>query len=79
MPTLLYLVWLLVIVQKHTQIGGTENVEKKQNKESVLTMTLNIANQFFFMTLKLMFMHHHTKFGNKMYGGSEDVIWPNIH
>ena len=24
-------------------------------------------------------MHHNTKFGNKMLGGLEDVIWTNIN
>ena len=31
------------------------------------------------MTLWLMVLHHHTKFGNKMLNGSEDIIWTNIH
>ena len=24
-------------------------------------------------------MHHNTKFGNKMFGGLEDIIWTNIN
>ena len=27
------------------------------------------------MTLQLMMMHHNTKFGNKMFGGLEYIIW----
>ena len=27
------------------------------------------------MTLWLMILHHHTKFGNKMFCDSEDIIW----
>ena len=26
-----------------------------------------------------MMLHHHTKFGNKMFCGSEDIIRTNIH
>ena len=31
------------------------------------------------MTLWLMMLHHHTKFGIKMIYGSEDIIQTNIH
>ena len=34
---------------------------------------------FFQMTLLLMMLHHHTKFGNKMFCSSEDIIRTNIH
>ena len=30
-------------------------------------------------TLWLIMLHHHTKSGNKMYCGSEDITWTNIH
>ena len=40
-------------------------------------LTLNIADQSFCMTLRLMMMHHNTKLGNKMFGGFEDIIWTN--
>ena len=36
-------------------------------------------SNFFRATLWLMMLPHHTKFGNKMFGGSEDIIWTNIH
>ena len=29
------------------------------------------------MTLWLMMKHHNTKFGNKMFGTLEDIIWTN--
>ena len=32
----------------------------------------------FYMTFQLLMMHHNTKFGYKMFGGSEDVILTNI-
>ena len=31
------------------------------------------------MTLQLIMMHHNTEFGNKMFGGLENVIWININ
>ena len=31
------------------------------------------------MTLWLMILHYHTKFGNKIFCGSEDIIWTNIN
>ena len=33
----------------------------------------------FSMTLRLMRLHRHTQFGNKMFCGSEDIVWTNIH
>ena len=43
------------------------------------TVTLKIANNFFFpMTLWLMMLHHHTKLGYKMFSSSEDIIRTNI-
>ena len=30
------------------------------------------------MTRRLLMMPHNTKFGNKMFGGSEAIIWTNI-
>ena len=44
-----------------------------------VTLTLKIANDFFFfMTLQLIMMHHNTEFGNKMFGSLENIIWINI-
>ena len=41
-----------------------------------VTLTLKIANNFFFcMTLQLIMMYHNTEFGNKMFGGLENIIW----
>ena len=44
-----------------------------------MTLTLKTANNFFFsLTLWLMMLHHHTKFGYKMFCDSEDlqnVLW----
>ena len=41
-------------------------------------MTL-LLNQFFCMTLWLIMLHKHTKFGNKMFCGSEDIVQTNIN
>ena len=43
-----------------------------------VTFTLNIVNQFSAMTIWLMMPHNHTRFGNKMLCGSEDIIQTNI-
>ena len=37
-----------------------------------VTLTLKMANQFYHMKICLIMMHQHTKFGNKMFGSSED-------
>ena len=42
-----------------------------------MTFILKIANKSFPMTLWLMIMHHHTKFGYKKFSGSEDIICKN--
>ena len=39
-----------------------------------MTLTLNTVNQFFCMTLWLMMLHYHTRFGNKMFCGSEYIV-----
>ena len=39
---------------------------------------LEIANQSFCMPLRLMMMHHNTKFGTNMFGRLEEIIWTNI-
>ena len=36
------------------------------------------SKSIFGMTLRLIMMHQNTKFGNKMFGGLEDIIWKNI-
>ena len=43
-------------------------------KALAVILTLNIVNQFFCMTLWLLMLHYHTRFGNKMFCGSEDII-----
>ena len=43
-----------------------------------VTMTLKITSESFCTRLQLMMMHHNTKFGNKMFGGLEDIVWINI-
>ena len=30
------------------------------------------------MTLQLIMMHHNIEFGNKVFGGLENIIWINI-
>ena len=44
-----------------------------------VTLTLKIAFQSSCMTLHLIMMHHNTKFGYKMFGGLENIIWTNIN
>ena len=34
---------------------------------------------FFCMTLQLIMMHSNTEFGNKMFGGLENIIWINVN
>ena len=38
---------------------------------------MKIANQSFCTKLQLMMMHHNTKFGNKIFGSLEDIMWTN--
>ena len=40
-------------------------------------MTLKTANYFSHTKLQLMMLHHHIKFGNKVFCGSEDIIQTN--
>ena len=43
-------------------------------------LDLDDSKQLFFrMTLWLMMLHHHAKFGNKMLCSSEDIIQTNVH
>ena len=44
-----------------------------------MTLTLKIVHKSFRITLRLVMMHHSTKFGNKMFGGLEDIFWTNIN
>ena len=44
-----------------------------------VTLTLKIANQSFAWQFRLMIMYHHTKFGYKILGGLEDLMWTNIY
>ena len=40
-----------------------------------VTLTLKTVNIFFCVTLLLMMLHNHAKFGNNIFCGSEDIIW----
>ena len=42
-----------------------------------MLLSLKTANQPFCMTLWLIMMHHHIKFGNKQFSSSEDIFWTN--
>ena len=42
-----------------------------------VTLTLKTANKSFCTALWLMMMHQNTKFGNRMFGGLDDIIWTN--
>ena len=44
-----------------------------------MTLTFKLAYQSFCMTLQITMMHHHTKFGYKRFGGSDDIGQTNIH
>ena len=39
---------------------------------------LENSKPIFLQALRLKMMHHNTKFGNKMFGGLEDIIWINM-
>ena len=43
-----------------------------------MTPALKTGNQSFCMTSWLRMIHHDTKFGKKIFGGLEDIIWTNI-
>ena len=40
---------------------------------------LEVSTPIFFQEPWLTMMHHHTKFGYKRFGGSEVMVWTNIH
>ena len=40
-------------------------------------LDLENSKPSFFHALQLTMRHHNTKFGNKMLGGLEDIIWTN--
>ena len=44
-----------------------------------VTSTLKTAHKSFCMTLRLMMMHHNTKFGKNLFGGLKDIVWTNIN
>ena len=45
-----------------------------------LAVTLTLKTTFLFrMTLWFILLHHRTRFGNKTFCGSEDIIQTNIH
>ena len=41
-------------------------------------LDLENSTPIFCRTLQFIMMHHHTKFDDKIFGGSEDIIWTNI-
>ena len=70
---------------KPSLVANRTAIQKIQRKQSyfdyalAVTLTLNTVNQFFFMRLWLMLLHYNPRAGNKMFCGSEDTIWTNIH
>ena len=44
-----------------------------------VTLTLTTVNKFFCMKLWPIMLHYHTRFGSKMFCGSEDITRTNIH
>ena len=63
-------VWL----QTNQQFGKYNKNSHILIKDLVVTFTLNTVNQFFCTTLWLMMLHNHTRFGNKIFCGSEDIF-----
>ena len=68
---------------KLSRIEKRSPIQRIQQTESyfdykVLSVTLTLAYQHFCRTLRFMIMHHHIKFGNKKFSGSEDIRWTNI-
>ena len=62
-------------------------VKKKINRSENMSyfdcMTLHYlgledTNQSFHLSLKLMMMHHYTKFGNEGFSSSEAIVWTTI-
>ena len=45
----------------------------------IVTLTLKSAYQSFRRTHRFVMMHYHTKFGDKRFSGSEDIVRTNIH
>ena len=43
-----------------------------------VTLTLKIGIQPLRMALRVMLMHHHTKFGSIGFSGSEDIFWTKV-
>ena len=84
--------WLTMIY--HQTMFGCRRINSSENTTErviffiisalTVTLTLKIANNFFFFLLFCMplwptMLHRHTKFGKKMFCGSEDIIQTNIH
>ena len=75
-----------MIMYYHTKFGNKRTSSSEDTVKThiliiralAVTLTLKIANQSFCMSLKFMMMHQNTKFGNKMLGGFEGIIWINI-
>ena len=70
-------------VPSNQSLVAKGSVLKGHSRESMwactVTLTLKQAKQPFCMTLLLMTMHNHNKFGDKWFIGSEDFIRTSIH
>ena len=75
---LLNQVWLQMD-QQFRRHNKNSHILIKYKLSLTATLTLNTVNQFFCMTLWLMMLHNHARFGNKMFCGSEDTTRTNIH
>ena len=62
----------------HTNVNMTVHLISFNIQALTVTMALKTATPFFCMTLQLMMMYHHAKFGYKRWSGSKDMVWIRI-
>ena len=77
--------WLMIMYYKtkfgSKRLSSSEDVvELLYFDHMSLCCDLDLKNRkpIFLHALKFMTMHHNTKFGNKMFGGLEAIVWANI-
>ena len=75
--------WLMIMYYQ-TKFGSKRISSSKDTEEIILiiwaltmTLILKTATQSFCTALRLIMIHHNTKFGNKMLGDLENIIWTN--
>ena len=76
------ILWLMIMYDRTE--SGCKRIRRYSRSSHILiiltltvTLSLKIANQSLRVTLELMRIDHHIKFGCKRFSGSEDVFWVN--